>query len=169
MAKSENNAADIDVAWIRDLADVLNDTGLTEIEIEKGDVRIKVSKGATTIAATAPQMIAPQIAPAMQQAAPTAAPTAPAAPSSPLALEKSASKQGAVASPMVGTIYLSPSPGAPAFIKVGDEVKEGQTLMIVEAMKTMNPVPAPKSGVVSDILVADAQPVEFGEALVVIN
>ncbi|MEO0399685.1 MAG: acetyl-CoA carboxylase biotin carboxyl carrier protein [Pseudomonadota bacterium] len=159
MAKSDDSADSFNVAWIRELADVLNETGLTEIEIEKNDIRVMVAKNPGTVVATAPPAAMP---------APVAAPTAPA-PTSAAEAAPAAAAAGAVPSPMVGTVYLSPSPGAKAFASVGDTVKEGQTLMIIEAMKTMNPVPAPKAGTVKEILVSDAQPVEFGEALIVID
>ena len=152
--KSEQNQ--LEAEWIRELAAILDETRLTEIEIEKNDIRLRVSRAgaaAPVIAAAAPAVAAsPVLSDVVEE--PAAAP---------------ANHPGAVASPMVGTAYLSPSPGADAFIKIGDTVSEGQTLMIVEAMKTMNPIPAPKSGVVKTILVQDAQPVEFGEALLILE
>ncbi|MGF9692567.1 acetyl-CoA carboxylase biotin carboxyl carrier protein [Rhizobium sp. 0TCS1.26] len=153
---SENKTG-IDKGLIRDLANILNDTDLTEIEVEQDDVRIRVSR---TI--TAPQYVqaAPQ---AMTYAAPAAA--APAAP----AVEAKKDRSNALAAPMVGTAYLSPAPGARPFIEVGATVKEGQTLLIIEAMKTMNQIPAPRSGKVTEIIVEDGQPVEYGEPLVVIE
>ena len=141
----------IDAGAIRELAQLLKDTGLTEIEIEHNGARIRVSRGGVAIAAAATP--AP---------APVAAAPAPAAPSSGPAA-------GAVPSPMVGTVYLSPEPGKPAFIAVGKPVKEGDTLFIVEAMKTMNPITAPRSGTVREICVSDKQPVEFGQSLCVIG
>jgi acetyl-CoA carboxylase biotin carboxyl carrier protein len=162
MASSPKAPADpIDSRLVRKLADILTDTGLSEIEVEHGGLKIRVAKTLTAApvhyAQPAPQAYAP--APA---AAPAAAPAevASAAP---------AVRGDAVKSPMVGPIYLQSSPEAPPFIKVGDSVTEGQTMMIVEAMKTMNPIPAPKAGKVLEILVADGQPVEFGEPLVVIG
>lgn len=158
MSSYKPNAAE--AAWIRELAAILDQTGLTEIEIEKSDVRVRVARGVTAGSAIA---YAP--APAGGHAPPPSAgrpaPSAPAAADGPIV--------GAVPSPMVGTVYLSPSPGADPFVKPGDKVKEGQTLMIVEAMKTMNPIAAPKSGVIKQVLVRDAQPVEFGEPLIVIE
>jgi len=148
----------IDKDAIRELATILTEKDLAEIEIEKDGARIRV-------VAKQPQYIqgaAPVYAAAPVAAAPAAAPAAPA----PAA---DAKPQNAVTSPMVGTAYLAPEPGAAPFVKEGDTVKEGQTLLIIEAMKTMNPVPAPKGGRVARILVADAQPVEFGEPLVVIE
>jgi acetyl-CoA carboxylase biotin carboxyl carrier protein len=153
----------IDKELIRDLANILNDTDLSEIEVEQDDLRIRVSRSAppATVYAAAPQY-AP--APVAAPAAPVAAPAAAAAPAAP-----ARNPANTVTSPMVGTVYLSPAPGARAFVEVGATVKEGQTILIVEAMKTMNQIPAPKSGKVTEIIVNDAQPVEYGEALVVIE
>lgn len=152
----------IDKELIRDLANILNDTDLSEIEVEQDDLRIRVSRAAppATVYAAAP---APYAAPAV---APAAAPAiaAPAAAAAP-----ARNPANTVSSPMVGTVYLSPAPGARPFIEVGATVKEGQTIVIVEAMKTMNQIPAPKSGKVVEIVVSDSQPVEYGEALVVIE
>lgn len=155
----------IDKELIRELANILNDTDLSEIEVEQDDLRIRVSRSAppTTVYAAPPAAYAP--------AAPLAAPAAVAAPAAPAAAPAAPARNPAntVTSPMVGTVYLSPAPGARPFIEVGATVKEGQTLLIVEAMKTMNQIPAPKSGKVVEIIVNDAQPVEYGEALVVIE
>ncbi|AQS61987.1 Biotin carboxyl carrier protein of acetyl-CoA carboxylase [Rhizobium rhizogenes] len=155
----------IDKELIRELANILNDTDLSEIEVEQDDLRIRVSRAApaATVYAAAPAAYAP--APA---AAPVAAPAI-AAPAAPAAAGPARNPANTVSSPMVGTVYLSPAPGARPFIEVGATVKEGQTLLIVEAMKTMNQIPAPKSGKVVEIIVNDAQPVEYGEALVVIE
>ena len=149
----------IDKALVRDLADILNETDLTEIEVENDDLRIRVSRAGTPVAAVygAPAAAAP--APA--SAAVAAAPAADAAPAR--------NTNNTVMSPMVGTAYMSPAPGAAPFIEVGSTVKEGQTVMIIEAMKTMNQIPAPRSGKVTEIIVEDAQPVEFGEPLLVIE
>ena len=148
----------IDKETIRDLADILNETDLTDIEVEHGDLRIRVSRKVTVQAAAT---VMPATAPA------AAAPAAPA----PAAAEptKADLSKNAVPSPMVGTAYLAPAPGARNFIEVGTQVQEGQTLLIIEAMKTMNQIPAPRAGTVKAILVEDAQPVEFGEPLVVIE
>ena len=151
----------IDKTLIRDLASLLTETDLTEIEVEQDDLRIRVARNVS--AAPAPQAV--QVA-APPVAAPAAAPAA-EAPAAPVA--DPAKHPGAVPSPMVGTAYLSPAPGAKSFVNVGDKVSEGQTIMIVEAMKTMNQIPAPHSGTVSAILVEDAQPVEFGEPLMIIE
>ena len=147
----------IDQALIRDLANILNETDLTEIEVEQDDLRIRVSRAGT------PQYVqAPIAAPALS-AAPVAAPAAAAAPAD------ARNNKNAVTAPMVGTAYLSPAPGARPFIEVGASVKEGQTILIIEAMKTMNQIPAPRSGKVTEILVSDASPVEYGEPLVIIE
>jgi acetyl-CoA carboxylase biotin carboxyl carrier protein len=161
MASSPKASADaIDARLVRQLADILTETGLSEIEVERGDLKIRVAK---SLAAPVVQVAAP--APA---AAPVATPTPAAAASAP-AVEAPRRSGETVTSPMVGTVYLQPQPGAPAFVKVGDKVEAGQTLFIVEAMKTMNPIPAPKGGRIVEILVSDAQPVEFGAALAVIE
>ncbi|CUX22368.1 Biotin carboxyl carrier protein of acetyl-CoA carboxylase [compost metagenome] len=155
----------IDKELIRELANILNDTDLSEIEVEQEDLRIRVSRAApapATVYAAAPAAYAPAPAPAAAPA--IAAPAAPAAAAAP-----ARNPANTVSSPMVGTVYLSPAPGARPFIEVGATVKEGQTILIVEAMKTMNQIPAPKSGKVVEIVVNDAQPVEYGEALVVIE
>ncbi len=160
MASSPKAPADpIDARMVRKLADILTDTGLSEIEVECDGLKIRVAKTLTS----APIQYAAAPAPVSAVAAPAAAaPTGEAA-----APERR--KGDVVNSPMVGTVYLQPQPDAPAFVKVGDMVSAGQTLMIVEAMKTMNPIPAPKAGKVVEIIVEDAQPVEFGEPLVVIE
>ena len=146
----------IDDALIRKLAELLDETGLTEIEFAEGDKRLRVAKTVTqNVTATTPSVV--QVAAEAPQAAATGA-EAPAGGGTP---------DGAVTSPMVGTVYLAPEPGAPNFVKVGDSVSEGQTLLIVEAMKVMNPIRAQRSGTVKQILVDDAQPVEFGEVLLV--
>ena len=130
--------------------------------MEQGGLRIRVARELTA----APATYAVAAAPAQAYAPAPVAPAAAAAPT-PAAVEPERGEQ--VKSPMVGTVYLQPQPGSPAFVKVGDQVSAGQTLMIIEAMKTMNPIPAPRAGTVLKVLVEDAQPVEFGEALVVIE
>ena len=135
----------------------LNDTGLTEIEVERGDLRIKVARNVGGPIAAPSIYAAPALAPAASAA--TASVAAPVA----------QPEGDVVNSPMVGTVYLQPEPGAPPFVRVGDMVTEGQTLLIVEAMKTMNPIPAPRAGRLLEMLVSDGQPVEFGEPLAVIG
>ena len=159
---ADDKKHEIDANLVRQLADILNDTDLTEVEVERGDLKIKVKREVAV--AAAPVHYAP--APAAAPVAPPA-PTAPAMASDPAAIVARSGEE--VKSPMVGTAYLQPAPEAPAFIQPGDKVKKGQTLLIVEAMKTMNPIQAPRDGVVAEILVGDAQPVEFGEPLVVLE
>ena len=144
----------VDQDLIRQLAELLNETGLTEIEVEQNDIRVRIAR-TITIAAAAPA--APAVAPA---AASHPADERPAEPTS---------RAGTLTSPMVGTAYLAAEPGGRSFVEVGDRVKEGQTVLIIEAMKTMNQIPAPRAGTVREILVADAQPVEFGEPLMIIE
>lgn len=144
---------DIDSEFVRKLAGLLKETGLNEIEYAEGERSIRVSRGA-------PAAAAPAAAPAVV-AAPAAAPMA--------AAEPAASHAGALKSPMVGTAYIAAEPGGTPFVKVGDKVKSGQTVLIIEAMKVMNPIKAPKGGTVTQVLVGDAQPVEFGELLLVIE
>ncbi len=163
MTTSKSPAEPIDPKLVRKLADILKETDLSEIEVEQGELKIRVARQLTAAPAVsyvaAPQAAAP--APATAPAPQTAAGAPEAAPA------PAGAPKDAIKSPMVGTVYLSPQPGAAAFIKVGDKIKQGQTLLIIEAMKTMNPIPSPREGVVAQILVNDAQPVEFGEALVV--
>lgn len=154
VAKSETRPG-VDAGAVRELAKLLKETGLTEIEIEHDGARIRVSRSggvATAIGGPAPATPAPV----------TAAPAAASQPTS------SGPPAGAVPSPMVGTVYLAPEPGKPPFIAVGKTVKEGDTLFIVEAMKTMNAITAPKAGTVTEITVTDGTPVEFGQTLCVI-
>jgi acetyl-CoA carboxylase biotin carboxyl carrier protein len=144
----------VDQQLIRDLAGILNDTNLTEIEVELGDLKVRVSRQSQAVHAVA--------APLPTIAAPVAAqPATAAAPADP--------SKNAVPSPMVGTAYLAPSPDAKPFVEIGQKVKEGQTLLIIEAMKTMNQIPSPRAGTVTAILIEDAQPVEFGMPLVVLE
>ncbi|MDX1107714.1 acetyl-CoA carboxylase biotin carboxyl carrier protein [Sinorhizobium medicae] len=151
----------IDQALIRDLANILNDTDLTEIEVEQDDLRIRVSRNGTPVAMSMPAMPAYQVPPAA-----TGGQSAPAAQA---ASEGGHNAKNAVTAPMVGTAYLAPAPGSRPFIEVGATVKEGQTILIIEAMKTMNQIPAPRSGKITEILVQDAAPVEYGEPLIVIE
>ena len=152
----------IDPKLVRKLADILRETELSEIEVEQGELKIRVARQLTAAPAVAyaaaPAPVAAAAPSPLSVPAPSPTSEAPAAAAAP---------KDAIKSPMVGTCYLSPQPGAAVFIKVGDKVKQGQTLLIIEAMKTMNPIPSPREGVVAQILVSDSQPVEFGEPLVV--
>lgn len=143
---------------IRELAELLNETGLSEIEIEKSGLKVRVARAIQTTA------IAPVAATGVA-AAPVAKPAEAAA----VATGDASLHPGAVKSPMVGTAYLAPEPGAGSFVEVGSLVSEGQTLLIIEAMKTMNHIPAPRAGTVVQVLVEDNQPVEYGEPLVIIE
>jgi acetyl-CoA carboxylase biotin carboxyl carrier protein len=154
-AAGRSPGMNVDTALVRELAELLAETGLTEIEVEDGDRKVRVARGGVAMAA--PMAMAP---PAVQApAASAAAPTA----------EAPVEVAGALKSPMVGTAYLTPEPGAAPFIKVGDAVSEGQTLLIIEAMKVMNPITADKAGTITAIMVENAQPVEFDQPLVVIG
>jgi len=155
MAKNEP----IDHELIRKLAELLSETDLNEIEIEHETLRLRLSRN------SAVTQVVQAATPVAVAAAPSAAPAAVAAPT----VADDAASANALKSPMVGTAYLSSEPGKPAFVAVGDKVKVGQTILIIEAMKTMNQIPADKAGTVKAILVDDAQPVEFGEPLLVIE
>ena len=146
---------DIDGDLIRKLAGLLDETGLTEIEFVEGEKSVRVAKSVQMMATSAP---------AMQQPAAPAPTTSATGPATALA-----SHPGAVTSPMVGTAYVASDPGSPPFARVGDQVKAGQTILIIEAMKVMNPIKAPKSGTVTQVFVSDAQPVEYGEVLMIIE
>ena len=155
--KTDAKFSSDDSALIRELASLLNETSLTEIEIERSGLRLRVARNIS-------------VAAAMPAAFHAAAPAATASASASAAVANDLSKHpGVVPSPMVGTAYWAPEPGAKPFVDVGSKVSVGQTLMIIEAMKTMNQIPAPRSGTVTEILVEDARPVEYGEALVVIE
>jgi acetyl-CoA carboxylase biotin carboxyl carrier protein len=156
MAKFE-----MDTDFIRKLAAILEETKLGEIEMADGERRIRVARP-TTVAAAAPVAVTPVAA------APGAAPAA-ASPAAGAATGDAGKHPGAVKSPMVGTAYLSPEPGKPVFVHVGDKVIAGQTLLIIEAMKTFNPIKATKAGTVSQILIENARPVEFGEVLMIVE
>ncbi|MCA0274714.1 MAG: acetyl-CoA carboxylase biotin carboxyl carrier protein [Proteobacteria bacterium] len=159
MATKKNDGFDQQI--VRDLAGILNDTNLTEIEVELGDLKVRVSRQSQAVHAYAAPAPLPVAAAAAAVNSTAAAAPAPAA-----AIDIA---KNAVSSPMVGTAYLAPSPDAKPFIEVGATVKEGQTLLIIEAMKTMNQIPSPRSGKVTAILIEDAQPVEFGMPLVVVE
>ena len=154
MAKFE-----LDTDFVRKLAEILQETSLGEIELADGERSIRVARQAITVAAAAPVPIA---ALAAASASPAAAAAAPGAAD----LSK---HPDAVKSPMVGTAYLSPEPGKPAYVNVGDKVTAGQTLLIIEAMKTFNPIKAPKAGTVVQILIGNAQAVEFGEPMMIVQ
>jgi len=147
--------------FIRDLANLLVETGLTEIEVEKSGLKVRVAREVTVMAPVSTGAMA-------AQPAPIAAVDAKAASEAPAAADP-AKHPGAVRSPMVGTIYRAPEPSAPSFVEVGSKVSEGDTLVIIEAMKTMNHIPAPRSGTVTKILCENEQPVEFGEPLMIIE
>ena len=150
-------AFDIDADMIRRLAGLIDETGLTEIEFDDGRKRIRVARTAAQTTTLMPQAAAaPPPAPVEQAAEPTAP-----------ALDRT--HPGAVTSPMVGTAYLGAEPGAPSFVKVGDRIAKGDTLLIVEAMKVMNQIPAPRGGTVKQIVVANGSPVEFGELLMIVE
>lgn len=160
-------SSQVDQDLIQAIAELLNKEDLVEIEIEQEDFRVRVTRSYPNEGVTyaAPQHYAP--APA---AAPTSiAPAGSVAAATPASAEDLASNPGTLTSPMVGTAYSSPEPGKAAFVAVGSKVSEGQTLLIIEAMKTMNQIPAHRSGTVTRILFEDAQPVEYGEPLVVIE
>ncbi|HUH77832.1 MAG TPA: acetyl-CoA carboxylase biotin carboxyl carrier protein [Devosia sp.] len=160
-------SSQVDQDLIRAIAELLNKENLAEIEIEQDDFRVRVTRSYANEGVT-------YAAPPQYMAAPAAAPTSIAPAGSvpaavPAAVEDLASNPGTLTSPMVGTAYRSPEPGKAAFVEVGSKVSEGQTVVIIEAMKTMNQIPAHRSGTVTRILVEDAQPVEYGEPLVVIE
>ncbi len=160
MPNSKAPSSQFDTALVRELADILGETGLSEIEVERDGLKIRVAKALTASATVlAPAAVAPAPAPI----------NAPAAAAAAAAPAERVHAGDVVNSPMVGTVYLQPQPGAPPFAKVGDKVTAGQTLLLVEAMKTMNPITAPRDGKIVEFLVADAQPVEYGEPLVVIG
>jgi acetyl-CoA carboxylase biotin carboxyl carrier protein len=154
MAKEKQDKGSPEQELIRELAALLTETGLTEIEIEKAGTKVRVARG----------VIATAAAPAAAFSA-----HAPIAPTAGLAGLDPGQHPGCVKSPMVGTVYRAPEPGAPNFIDIGSKVTQGQTLMIIEAMKTMNHIPALKAGTVVQVLIENGQPVEFGEPLVVIE
>ncbi|UCH76178.1 MAG: acetyl-CoA carboxylase biotin carboxyl carrier protein [Rhodospirillales bacterium] len=161
--------SDFDSKLIGEIAGIMADTGLTEVELRQGDSTLRLSKTAGA-AAAAPVAAAPVHVAAPGPAAPAPGVAAPAASEpAPPAVEAEAEHPGTVSSPMVGTVYLAPQPDADPFVKAGDKIGEGDTLMIIEAMKVMNPIPSPRAGTVKAILVSDAQPVEFGDPLIIIE
>lgn len=156
MSKEEKTDNDpLEAKLIRDLAGILEETGLSEIEIEKAGLRVRVARTIHVMAA----------APLSASVSGTTASTAKTS----SGRQDLTSHPGLLASPMVGTAYVSPSPGTPPFVKVGDMVTEGQTLLIIEAMKTMNQIPSPRAGRVTQVIINDGQPVEFGEPMMIIE
>ena len=159
-ASSKTASARSETKLVQELADILDKSGLAELEYETDAVAIRLSRVTGA---------APVVAPAPVVTAPAAAPASASAPAEPTAVANPADHQGAVTSPMVGTVYTAPEPGAADFVSEGEMVTAGQTLFIVEAMKVMNPITAPSAGKVTKILVQNAQPIEFGEALAIIE
>ena len=155
MGKDHKHQSGVEKEVIRELAELLNETGLNEIEIEQHGLKVRVARTSS---------ISASVAAAAPVAAAAAAPHAPA-----VATTELPNNPNAVTSPMVGTVYHAPEPGKPKFIEVGDRVKEGDTLLIIEAMKTMNHIPSPKAGTIIAVLVENEQPVEFGEPLVIVE
>ncbi|MEL7481029.1 MAG: acetyl-CoA carboxylase biotin carboxyl carrier protein [Pseudomonadota bacterium] len=162
-----NGKSKLDAGLVRELAAILREADLSEIEVEHDGLRVRVSKPAAAPIATfaQPAPVATMPASAAAIAAPTGMNTETDIPKS----DTTVAPANAVTAPMVGTVYLSPEPGSAAFVKVGDTVAKGDTLMLVEAMKTFNPVDAPRAGKIKSILVEDGQPVEYGEALIVVE
>jgi acetyl-CoA carboxylase biotin carboxyl carrier protein len=159
MAKDKSDKSSPEQELIRELAGLLNETGLSEIEIEKAGLKIRVARTVTVAGhAMVPSLAAPLPGSAAANAAAASA----------AALDPG-QHPGCVKSPMVGTVYRAPEPGSPNFVDLGARVSQGQTLLIIEAMKTMNHIPAPKAGTVTQVLIENGQPVEFGEPLVVIE
>ena len=158
MTETNNTSMQVDAGLVRQLAELLDDTRLTEIEVQDGDRRIRVVRNVaiSAQAVPAPVATAPAIAPA-------------AAPAAAAADVPAKDHPGTIKSPMVGTVYLSGSPGAKSFVEIGDQVAAGDTLLIVEAMKVMNPILSPRAGKVSQILVENSQPVEFDQPLVIVE
>jgi acetyl-CoA carboxylase biotin carboxyl carrier protein len=158
MAKDKNEKGSPEQELIRELAGLLNETGLSEIEIEKAGLKVRGARTVTVAATAAPLATAASVAA-----------SAAAAAAAPPPLNDVTQHPGCVKSPMVGTAYRAPEPGAPNFVEIGSRVAQGQTLLIIEAMKTMNHIPAPKAGTVTQVMIENGQPVEFGEPLVVIE
>ncbi|WP_300542466.1 acetyl-CoA carboxylase biotin carboxyl carrier protein [Maricaulis sp.] len=161
MSSDSRSRSPIDPKLVRELADILRETELSEIEVEHDDLRLRIARQ-LTVAPVAQTVSVPSPAPAAAAAsAPQEAPAAAPAPAG--------DQPGTVKSPMVGTVYLRPNPDSANFVRVGDKVKQGDTILLVEAMKTFNPITADKAGTISDILVEDGQPVEYGEPLFVLS
>jgi len=158
--KRAGNGGGIDAALVREIAQLLSEADITEIEVQKGDLRIRVARTAAASAAPSPVSV---------QVAPSPAPVVLSAPAAADAAQQIADHPGAVKSPMVGTAYLRPSPEAEPFVTVGSVVKAGEKILLIEAMKTFNEIVAPRAGTVSQILVEEGQPVEYGEPLLIIE
>ena len=156
-SRKKSPPADPEFDLIRRLAGILNETGLTEIELDRRGIKVRVARDITSVSG------APSLHTTTQQA------SAPSTVTAPLPRAADADHPGTVKSPMVGTVFRSPAPGVPPFIDVGVEVKEGQILLVIEAMKTMNQIPAPRAGRVTHVFVDNGHPVEYGEPLVVIE
>jgi acetyl-CoA carboxylase biotin carboxyl carrier protein len=167
--KMTKASPEADQDLIRAIAELLNEQNLAEIEIEREDLRVRVTRSFAAPAQAPAPMYMPQ--PPQAPQAPTPPPVAPAGGAASVAAAENelASNPGTLTSPMVGTAYLASEPGKPPFVAVGSKVSEGQTVLIIEAMKTMNQIPAHRSGTISRILVEDTQPVEYGQPLVVIE
>ena len=166
---TKNGTHDADVAFIKALAELLRENDLTELQVKReyggeDSLNVRVSRSRTVPSVPPTPPLPPQAPPTPSAAPPAVAPAAP-----PAEAEDPANHPGAVTSPMVGTVYLQPEPGSEPFVKLGDSVTEGQTLMIVEAMKTMNHIPSPRAGVIRRILVEDGSPVEYGAPLLIID
>jgi acetyl-CoA carboxylase biotin carboxyl carrier protein len=162
---SKENSHDSDVSFIRALAELLRENDLTELQVkrdygENDSLNVRVSRHTQIMPQVAAPAVMPMAAPSMSAAAPAAAAALP---------EDPAAHPGVVASPMVGTVYLQAEPGSPPFVSVGQQVKEGETLLIIEAMKTMNQIPAPRSGTIKRILIEDGAPAEYGAPLMIIE
>jgi acetyl-CoA carboxylase biotin carboxyl carrier protein len=152
--------ANINADVVRNLAALLDETGLTEIEYETGTLRVRVSRQGTVVQASSPPVPHPGAAPESAAARDGGSAIAPPVDATPA---------GAITSPMVGTVYTAPEPGASEFVKIGDKVSEGQTLLLIEAMKTFNEIRAPRAGTVTSVFIANEQPVEFGDVLMVVE
>lgn len=162
-----SKGSQVDRDLIRTIAELLNEQNLAEVELEHDDFRVRVTRSHAQEVVHMPS--APYPAPAAPAAAPAPAAATPAPAAAEAPVDDIGSNPGTLTSPMVGTAYMAPEPGAANFVEVGTKVTEGQTILIIEAMKTMNQIPAHRAGTVTKILVEDAQPVEFGEPLVVIE
>lgn len=167
MSTENRSRAPISPKLVRELADILRETDLSEIEVERGDLRLRIARQGQVAPVVQAVAAAPAPAPTMASAPATPRAVAPETPARQDVADMSA-HPGVVTSPMVGSAYLRPNPDADAFVKVGDSVKQGDTILLIEAMKTFNPIVADKAGKITDLLVEDGQPVEFGEPLFIL-